>query len=331
MAEDVEQARIAHGARSAEGLVTARVVNRARLGALLAELATHDLQVDAIFSELDAIPRPVDGWVLLPLPSSSSGGQVLACSSDEAMSVDIAWLKHLLPAESPVHLIDVPGAEAVLAQLPAGCVLSRDPAPQGAWVWLHQHLREANGIDFLAGQGRGKAWGAALRPWALPAALAASVVVAQLGLMLLHTHQLKQQTILMQAELERVAREAAPMVKRWVNPLVQLRQMSKGTGAAQAESGLLPLLAAVSPALNVQPTVKLGALRYQAGAQPGRAASGKTAGGLLEMQLQAQDAQALEALAAALKSKAGTQVELSGLRAEGGQAEARLRIKEGGA
>ncbi|MEW5838944.1 MAG: type II secretion system protein GspL [Pseudomonadota bacterium] len=336
LAEDIEDVRLAHGQRSEDGLVAVRAVNRARLQALLDALKAHGLEPDAIFSELDAIPTPTEGWVLLPLPNYGSGdtpegGQVLARSKDEAMSVDMAWLKDLLAGGEAVHVVHAPGADALIALLAPEAVRSREPAPQGAWVWLHQHLRETSGIDFLAGQGRGKPWGETLRPWVWPAALAASVLVAQLGLMLWQTQEYKRQTLQMQDELARVAREAAPQVQRWVNPLVQLRQMAKGTGATANDAALLPLLAAASPAFAAQPTVRLGQLRYQAAAQPGRAPTGKTSGAQLEMQLQAQDAAALEALAAALKSRAGAQVELHGLRVEGGQAEARLRFKEGGA
>jgi len=326
IAEEVEQVRIAHGARTADGGVQARVVNRARLDALLAELKTQGIEVDAIFSEMDAIPQPHEGWVLLPLADT-----VLMRSAEEAMSVDAAWLKDVLAAEAAVHVIDAPGAEAVLAELPSGCALTREPAPQGAWVWLHQHLREAAAIDFLAGQGRGKAWGASLRPWAIPAALAASIVVAQLGLMLMQTQQAKQHTQAMQAEIERVAREAVPEVKRWVNPLSQLRQMAKsGGGASTAAGEFLPLLAALSPAMNAQPAVRLGNVRYQSGTQPGAKAgkSGANSSGMLDVQLTAPDAAALDAVQSVLKSQRGWQAELSGLRAEAGQAEARLRLKE---
>ncbi len=326
LAEDVEQVRIAHGARAADGTVQARVVNRARLDALLGELKAQGIEVDAIFSELDAIPRPYEGWVLLPLADA-----VLMRSAEEAMSVDVAWLKDVLVAEAAVHVIDVPGAAAVVAEIPAGCGLTREPAPQGAWVWLHQHLREAVAIDFLAGQGRGKAWGESLRPWAFPAALAASIVLAQLGLMLVQTQQAKLHTQAMQADIERVAREAAPEVKRWVNPLSQLRQMAKrGAGATTAAGEFLPLLAALSPAMNAQPAVKLGNLRYQAGTQAGAKAgkSSANSSGMLDVQLTAPDAAALDAVQSTFKSQRDVQAELSGLRAEGGQAEARLRLKE---
>jgi general secretion pathway protein L len=326
LAEDVEQVRIAHGARAADGTVQARVVNRARLDGVLAELAAQNVHPDAIFSELDAIPRPHEGWVLLPLPDA-----LLMRSAEEAMSVDAAWLSDVLAAGTTVHLIDVPSAAAVVAELPAGCALTREPAPQGAWVWLHQHLREADSIDFLAGQGRGKAWGESLRPWAIPVALAASIVLAQLGLMLVQTQQAKQHTQAMQAEIERVAREAAPEVKRWVNPLSQLRQMAKrGGGATTATGELLPLLALLSPAMDAQPAVKLGNVRYQAGTQPGAKAgkSGANSSGMLDVQLTAPDAAALDAVQSAFKLQRDVQAELSGLRAEGGQAEARLRLKE---
>ena len=327
LAEEIEQLRIAHGARSADGKVQARVVNRARLDALLATLAAQGIEPDAVYSELDAIPRPPEGWVILPLPEA-----LLMRSAGEAMCLDDAWLPEVFGFETAVHVIDAPGVEAVLAHCPPGCLLTREPAPQGAWMWLHQHLRETEAIDFLGGKGGGRAWDAALRPWAVPAALAASVLAAQLGLMLLETYQLKTRTQSMQAELARVAREAAPEVKRWVNPLVQLRQLAKGSGGAQTEQGLLPLLAALSPALEAQPAAKLSDLRYQSGQLSGMSAraAGKTAGGTLEVQLEAPDAAALDAVNAALKSRPGMQAELSGLRAESGRAEARLRLKESG-
>lgn len=324
IAEEVEQVRIAHGARAADGTLQARVVNRARLEAWLLTLAAQGIAPDAIFSELDAIPKPHEGWVLLPLDDT----QVLArSSSDEAMRLDAAWLATLLPADATVHVVDVSAMDCA-----AGWQVTREPAPQGAWVWLHQHLREADSIDFLAGQGRGKAWGESLRPWAIPAALAASIVVAQLGLMLMQTHQSQQHIKTMQAEIEREAREAVPEVKRWVNPLAQLRQMAKGGGASSAAGEFLPLLAILSPALSAQPAVKLGNLRYQAGTQPG-AKPGKAGAhnsGTLDVQLTATDAAALDAMQTVFKSQPRIQAELGGLRAEGGQAEARLRLKEMG-
>lgn len=325
IAEDVEQVRIAHGVRAADGTLQARVVNRARLDAWLVTLAAQGLAPDAIFSELDAIPKPHEGWVLLPLDDT----QVLArSSSDEAMRLDAAWLATLLPEDATVHVVDVAAMDCA-----AGWQVTREPAPQGAWVWLHQHLREADSIDFLAGQGRGKAWGESLRPWAVPAALAASIVLAQLGLMLMQTQQSQQHIKTMQAEIEREAREAVPEVKRWVNPLTQLRQMAKSGGGASGAAGeFLPLLAILSPALSAQPAVKLGNLRYQAGTQPG-GKPGKTGAnnsGTLDVQLTATDAAALDAMQTVFKSQPRVQAELGGLRAEGGQAEARLRLKEMG-
>lgn len=329
LAEDIEQVRIAHAARAADGMVQARVVNRARLAALLATLKAQGIEPDAIFSELDAIPRPHEGWVVLPLPAvEERSEQVLLCSAqDEAMSLDAAWLSSALGADAvSVHVIDA--VDELHLDLPATALVTHEPAPHGAWMWLHQHLREDTSIDFLAGQGRGRAWGETLRPWAVPAALVACVLLLQLGLMLVQTYQFNQQRILMQAEIERVAREAVPEVKRWVNPLAQLRQMAQGSGgAAAAQGGFLPLLAAVSPSLVAQPSVNLGNLRYQAGSVPGAKVSKS---GVLEMQLTAPQASSLDALYGALKQQTGIAAELSGLRAEGGQAEAHLRIKMSG-
>jgi general secretion pathway protein L len=329
LAEEIEQVRIAHGARAADGTVAARVVNRARLEALLAALKAQGIEPDAIFSELDAIPPPHEGWVLLPL---ADAGLVLARSAaGEAMCIETAWLSAILGTEAQtVHVVDV---AAHTLDLPVTCRITREPATQGAWVWLHQHLREAAGIDFLAGQGRGRAWGETLRPWAVPAGLAASVLLLQLALMLFQTHQLNQQCILMQAEIERVAREAVPDVKRWVNPLVQLRQMAKGAGGATAtQADFLPLLAVVSPALTAQPTIQVGSLHYQAGdgTTSGAKAAKRVANhaAILDVQLTAAEAASLDALHGALKQQKGVSTELTGLRAEGGRAEAHLRIKE---
>lgn len=322
LAEDIEQVQIAHGVRQADGSVAARVVQRERLAALLAELKAHDVTPDAVYSELDAIPAPVEGWVLLPL---SPDEILVRHGAHEAMSLPADWLSTLIQPQDAVHWVDVAGLEHLVGQVvPASSSLTREPAPGGAWLWLHQHLREAQAVDFLGGKGRGTPWGDKLRPWAWPAGLAASLFVLQLGYMLVHTQQLKQQAQAMRGQIEQVARDAAPEVKRWVNPLVQLRQMAKTSGTAQEERGLLPLLAALSPVLEAQSAVKLGSVRYQAGVAKGQS-------GYVEVQLTAPNTAALEAVSAALKNSPGLHAELAGLRAEGERAEARLRIKERGA
>ncbi|MEW6766160.1 MAG: type II secretion system protein GspL [Pseudomonadota bacterium] len=288
LAEDIEQLRIAHGPRAPDGRLEARIIRRATLDALLADLAEAGIQPDGVFSELDALPHPAQGWTTLALP-----GLALARAADgQALALEANLLTPLLNGANIVELT----------------------APEGPWVWLHRHLREREAIDLMGDHRRASALGERLRPWRIPAAIAASALVLQASLMAFETHQLNQQRATMQADIERLAREAAPDVRRWINPLAQLRQLAGGEVASPDHAGMLALLSAVAPALGGQNTVKPGMLRYHNRA--------------LEVHLSANDSAALERLLDTLRKQSGLQAELADQRVEGGQATARLRIKE---
>lgn len=287
LAEDIEQLRIAHGPRQKDGSVQARVVRRAWLEALLERLRRHGLAPQAAYSELDLLPAPTEGWVAL-----SMGGIMLARGPQgEALALEPELLRPLL-GDAPLRPIE---------------------APRGPLTWLHQQMNAATPIDLLGG-GRAPGLGERLRPWRIPALLAATALLLQGGLILHETHTLHAQRAAMQAEIERLAREAAPEVKRWVNPLAQLRQQAAAGAASPTGGGLLDLLARLAPALAARPEIKLGALRFQ--------------GGTLEAQLTAPQGSSLEALLAELRRQPRLSAELAEQRVESGQAIARLRLKE---
>jgi len=288
LAEDIERLRIVHGARDADGRVPARIVRRQALDELLARLRAEGLQPDGVYSELDALPDPAEGWNTLALPDL-----VLARGP-----------KGLAMAMEP----------ALLAAALGGSGTQAIEAAEGPWIWLHRHLDERGAIDVLGGGGRASGTLERLRPWRIPAAIAASALLLQGGLMVLETMQLNHQRTVMQADIERMAREAAPEVKRWINPLAQLRQMASGTGVpAASQAGMLELLAKAAPVLAAQPGIKLGNLRYQ--------------GHTLDAQLGAADGATLESLLKTLKQESGMQAELAEQRVEGAEAQARLRLK----
>jgi len=287
LAEDIEQMHFAHGPRDKEGRVQVRAIRREELERLLDRLRQQGLEPDGVFSELDCLPLPAEGWVTL-----AWNGMLLARGSQgEALALEQGLLGPLLDG-APVHAID---------------------PPEGALIWLHRRLSERGMIN-LIGNGRARALGDRLRPWRIPAALAAAALILQAGLMAYETHNLKRQRAELQAEIERMAREAAPDIKRWVNPVAQLRQRAAGDTAPSAEGGMLTLLAQLAPALAAQSDIKLGNLNFQ--------------GGTLEAQLSATESASLEALVKTLRQKPGLAAELTEQRVEGGQATARLRLKE---
>lgn len=288
LAEDIEQLRIAHGPRDVQGRVPARIVRRQPLDDLLARLKAEGIEPDGVYSELDALPNASEGWNTLTLPNL-----VLARGIDGlALAMETELLSAALGG-SPHHTLN---------------------APDGPWIWLHRHLDERTAIDFLGGSGRSSDMLERLRPWRIPAAIAACALILQGGLMVLETAQLNHERTTMQADIERLAREAAPDVKRWINPLTQLRQMASSTGAPSTrQTDMLELLAKAAPALAAQPGIKLGNLRYQ--------------GNTLDAQLSASEGTALENLLNALRQQSGMQAELAEQRVEGREAQARLRLK----
>lgn len=286
LAEEVEQLRIAHGPRDPSGQVQARVVRSQDLDLLLERLRQNHIQPDAVYSELDALPAPAEGWTTL-----AWDGIMLARGSDGlALALEPELLTKLL-GDAPMHTI---------------------PVPDHPLIVLHQRLNEARAIDLL-GHNQREDLLERLRPWRTPAILAATALLLQAGLMLHDIHNLNQQRAAMQAEIERMAHEAAPEVRRWVNPIAQLRQLATGGTAPPAESGMLDMLARLAPALAARPDIKLGTLRFQ--------------GGTLEAQLSAAEGGSLEALLETLRKQQGASVELAEQRVEGGQATARLRLK----
>ncbi|MFZ5465979.1 MAG: type II secretion system protein GspL [Pseudomonadota bacterium] len=287
LAEDIEQLRIAHGPRDGGGMVQARVVRREELDLLLGRLRRHGIEPAAVYSELDVLPVPAEGWVTL----AWSGMLLARGSRGEALALEPGLLGPLLDGVVPVRAIET---------------------PEGPLPWLHRHLHERGMID-LVGGGRSAGLGDRLRPWRIPAILAATALLLQGGLMLHDIRNLDRQRAAMQAEIERMAHEAAPEVRRWVNPIAQLRQLATGGTAPPAESGMLDMLARLAPALAARPDIKLGTLRFQ--------------GGTLEAQLSAAEGGSLEALLETLRKQQGASVELAEQRVEGGQATARLRLK----
>ncbi|MEF3193995.1 MAG: hypothetical protein K6346_07265 [Halothiobacillaceae bacterium] len=287
LADDIEALHIAHGPRDGKGRVAARIMRREDLDRLQERLHQHDLKPDAIYSELDALPIPAEGWVTLAF----AGLWLARNSQGEAFALEPELLTALRDDAEPVRMIET---------------------PEGPLVWLHSHLNERDGIN-LIDHDRATGLMDQLRPWRAPALLVAIALLLQGGLMLHEIHTLHQQRAAMQAEIERMAREAAPQVKRWVNPIAQLRQLATGGTAPPAESGMLDMLARLAPALAARPGIKLGALRFQ--------------GGTLEAQLRAADAGSLESLLEMLRKQQGASVELAEQRVEGGQATGRLRMK----
>ncbi|MGD9709741.1 MAG: type II secretion system protein GspL [Halothiobacillaceae bacterium] len=287
LAEEIEQLRIAHGPRDSSGQVQARIVRSQDLDLLLERLRQNGIQPDAVYSELDALPVPTEGWTTL-----AWDGIVLARGSEgQALALEPGLLGPLLDGAAPVRAIET---------------------PEGPLPWLHRHLHERGMIDLIGG-GRSAGLGDRLRPWRTPAILAATALLLQAGLMLHDIRNLDRQRAAMQAEIERMAHEAAPEVRRWVNPIAQLRQLATGGTAPPAESGMLDLLARLAPALAARPEIKLGNLRFQ--------------GGTLEAQLSAAEGGSLEALLETLRKQQGASAELAEQRVESGQATARLRLK----
>ncbi|MFZ5580827.1 MAG: type II secretion system protein GspL [Pseudomonadota bacterium] len=288
VAEDIEQLRIAHGPRAADGRLEARIVRHSALDGALAALKQAGIEPDAAYSELDALPRPVQGWTSLTLPdlvlARNADGQALALEPE---------LMGALTGSADCHELS---------------------APEGPWVWLHRNVREAETIDLLGRQRRAGVLTEKLRPWRIPAAIASAALLLQAGLMAAETMHLNRERAAMQADIERLAREAAPDVRRWINPLAQLRQMAKGGPDATRGEGMLALLGAAAPALGNRDSVTPGVLRYH----------NRT----LELDLDARDSTAFERLLESLRKQPGLQAELADQRVDGGQATAKLRIRE---
>lgn len=284
------------------------IASKAQVDAWLATLRANGIEPDRLVPESLLLPHDVptvlsDGRRAV-LRYAESGA--FAGGSDEVAS----WLD-LLAADgrrvASLRWVGTPGAP-----LP-GIEVVPEPA-DGALRWLASRLDGAHVIDLLQGphQPRRRR-DDARRLWRRVAALAAAGVLVGVGHLAVEAAQLESRHAALRSQMEQLLQRAVPGTTRIVDPRAQLAAAQSRAGGDRG-SGLLPLLARISPNLSGSGRYTIDGLEFR--------------GDTLELVIRAPDIATLDGLREMLVALA-LEVELTGATPGSGGVEGRLRIRSG--
>lgn len=294
LAEEPEALHFALG-RGEDGQYPVMIISRRLMATWQSILKTCGLPVAALCADAQLLPR---------------GEQVQA----------LRWGERLLAGG---------GALQGLA-LPAAALTQWQPLlPEAAQASMANALSEDEGLAGLAARAR---WSQAvnllqgpfklrdplkdwLRGWQKPAVLLLALALLSMLLLVRENHQLAAQKTRLDAQVEKLYRQAFPEARRLVNPRVQMSRRLETLRAAQAGSPLLKTLEELVPTFAETSSVRLQGLDYDADSKR------------LVLELEAPNYQILQELSRRLGDQ-GLVAELGRFTRDGETTRGRLTLEE---
>ncbi|MBU6469270.1 MAG: type II secretion system protein GspL [Gammaproteobacteria bacterium] len=322
LAEDIENLHFAVGAPDARGYPTV-VVTRAHMQAWLDELTAAGVTAAELVVDVLALPVREHSLVMV-----ADGDQVLVRFPDGSGIVADRTLAALLIqrqlAKLPesqhcthalVYATDEPAQQetsALLAGLDLEIAYSH--LGSGAIGLMGGGARAPQAINLLQGMFARRDGAAGYWPrWRVAAGLLAALVAILIVQQGVSEFRLRHESAAQQEQIASLFHRALPDVTRMVEPRVQMeRRLSQLTGGNGSATGLLPMLAQVGAALQVQSGVQLQGFSFH--------------GNVLQLQVQAGSMDALHSLQSALANNAALEVQLDSVSSAAGQTTGRLTL-----
>lgn len=322
LAADVETLHFAAAGRRDGDEVSCAVVERAVLKDWLAALEAAGIHADAVLPDLLALPRAAGEWSLL----AEAGGVLLRYDELRGLATDTATLPHLLPLllqqqgerrPSRLRLHDATGDGATDALLRGWCAeqgieLQATTVTGDALTVLAPAALRGEGINLLQGEfSRREKTRQLWRPWRAAAALLAALLLLQGGMAIARYSSLSRADAELDAQIERLYREAFPEAQRVVDAPAQMQQKLAELRRGDAGLEFNRLLLHAGPMLR-DSGVQLRALHYSPG--------------LLDIEVTAADLQTLDRLKQALDSGA-LRAEISSADSNDGAVAGRIALR----
>ncbi len=322
LAEDVETLHFALGARTDAGQLVA-VMGKARLRACLDELADAGLRPARLVPDVCAL-APEPGSVAVAL----DGGAVLVRMPDGGgFATDTAFGAELLKrriTESAgaftrlsIHgaAADVDAFDASLGDVPLERI--KHPVADGALPALAAGLGAQRGLDLLQGDFKTQTpvqehW----RTWRIAVVLLALCLLLGLAEQITSYVKLRRQANTLDAQVTQLFNQAMPGSR--LVPGSEQQEMQAKLAELQggnSAGSLLALLDALGSGLGSNPSIQVTGINYQ--------------GGSLQVQLQAGDIGALDALKGTL-AQGSVRADLDSVNASGAQVTGRIVLSGGG-
>lgn len=322
LAEDVELMHFALGARDEQGYRVA-ALKRTDITHWLEQLASADLEPDQLVPDMLALPVQNEtltaaldrGHILARFPDGSgfSAEESLAPLLAErflaqvraTMTCDKAVI-HAADPEAAASLMSAFGALELDVQTAS---LNDDSLLPLFAATLHQKPA----INLLQGEfGRRKGMSEHWQRWRVAIVLLAVFCVAGIVQQGVAYFELRHQAAQLDAQVLEEFHKALPDVHRVVDPRAQMQQRLSQLSGGNDSNGPLAMLMSLGTALQANSTVQLTGFSYHSGT--------------LQVQVQADQIQALDNLKNALQEDGHFNVNLDSVNSNSGQASGRLTL-----
>ncbi|HEX6550718.1 MAG TPA: type II secretion system protein GspL [Gammaproteobacteria bacterium] len=321
LAEDIESLHFALGERDEHGYTVA-VLKRSHVSEWLAQLSAAGITPDELVPEMLALPvqeatlqLALDaGQVLTRLPDGSGFCADLAMApllierQLTGLRVTVACDKAIVHApEQDATDSLVPALEALQLEVQSA------PLNDGLLPLFAAALHNRPGLNLLQGefarhQGMGEHW----QRWRLAIGLLIAFCVIGITQQGVAYFQLRHQASQLDAQVLAQFHKALPDIHRVVDPRAQIQQRLNRLSGSSDSSGPLPMLMSLGIALQANSKVQLSGFSYHAGT--------------LQVQVQADQIQALDDLKNALQQAGKFNVNLDSVNSSNGQATGRLTL-----
>lgn len=328
LASDVDTLHFAVGTRPAGAVGTpVAIISRALMQRWHDELEAAGIHADSAYADSTVVPVAAAGCTLL------LDGTLLYVRRADGLPfvLDAAVLSEALEVAIPATQAGESGADSaehvtfyastesyeanreVIEGLRSRTAsLAVKLLPEGPLPVLAAQAVGGAGINLLQGPFSARAsLGIRLRPWRLPAALAASVALlffVNQGLSWWQDHRREKA---LDAQIAQVFSEVLPD-QPIVDPRAQIQGVLGGRGATGG--GLLPAISALAEAMAQTPSAKIEAMSFR--------------GNALELRLTAPTVESLDGIKQAI-SRNGISAEIQSATPRGGVVEGRLQVKLG--
>lgn len=282
LAEDISQMHFAVGPRRPDGKVPVAAVSLSTFEETLKDLKDRGISPGAVYSELQGLPD-IPGAISVIVESDQAmlrlpSGEFIAIAMDMLDTVLAGSIK----SEQPDKKDDAPRAkvsvmfylDAQVAQDQAWIQHAQDTYPDaefrqmadGTLPQLAAGIQGKNVVNFLQGEFAPKSdWQRALKPWRVPAILAASLIIAASLVQAVSLWRLSSVESELDSALEVTLRQVFPDSSRISDPRTQLDQLRRSLrgGPSGSSSQFLDTVIALGGILPTLQDTRIEAASYR--------------------------------------------------------------------
>jgi len=282
------------------------------------------IEANAFIPETLALPLEPDSWSII---ACNDDKWLLRTSTSQGIALDNRYIDPLLDnaindmGEQPPSSLTLYSCHEYQLELPEiGVEISRTPAQNNVLGLLARGYQSQSSINLLQGSySRRERMGQFWRPWKVPMALAAALLVMQVGTTILDYQRLSSDNDALKQQIIASYKKAFPAEKNVPYPQKQMEQhlrrlSSSGASPDGHRGGFSDLLTKAGQEFRQDKNAILQRVSFK--------------NGILDIALSIGDLQQLDKLKQNLADKGGMTVEIVSAAARGPKVEARLRISE---